>query len=127
MTSVPYVLLVDDHAETLGGMEEIFSAAGFAVVAATGADQAVDAIGQSVPPGLIVTDLDMPYTSGWDFLKYLREDLVLRHVPVIVTTGRAVDSRTIADVILSKPIDPHVLIAEARRLMGIGPNRLPIP
>ena len=38
-------------------------------------------------PAVIVTDLMMPRTTGWDFLKHLRSETSLEGLPVIVITG----------------------------------------
>ena len=66
-------------------------------------------------PALIITDLLMPQTSGWDFLKHLRSEPALKSLPVIVITGADPgESEQLADIVLQKPIDP-VQLAETVR------------
>lgn len=39
-------------------------------------------------PGLVLLDLSLPDGSGHDLLKEIRQDARLRHIPVVVLTGR---------------------------------------
>lgn len=100
-------------------MAVIFEEEGFSVLTAKSVNEAVNLLSDGHVPTLVLSDLVMPHISGWELLKYLREDADLRHVPVIVVT--AVDThdvRVIADVVIQKPIDPQKLIETARRLVG---------
>ena len=115
----PIVLLVEDNPDALDGMAVIFEEEGFSVLTAKSVNEAVNLLSDGHVPTLVLSDLVMPHISGWELLKYLREDADLRHVPVIVVT--AVDThdvRVIADVVIQKPIDPQKLIETARRLVG---------
>jgi CheY-like chemotaxis protein len=73
----------------------------------------------SPPPALIVTDLVMPQTTGWDFLKHLRTDPTLQTLPVIVITGAEPgESAALADVVLEKPVDPDQVVQTVRQLLS---------
>ena len=64
---------------------------------------------------LIITDLLMPQTTGWDFLKHLRAEPSLKSVPIIVITGvEPGESEQLADTVLQKPIDPLQLAEMVR-------------
>jgi len=40
-------------------------------------------------PSLVLLDLHMPHMSGFEVLKWLRQDQALRHLPVVVLTASA--------------------------------------
>ena len=43
-------------------------------------------------PGLILLDLNMPRKDGWEVLKEIKEDVVLRRIPVVIfTTSKAAE------------------------------------
>ena len=74
-------------------------------------------------PDVIVLDYDLgeERRNGFSFLRELRADPLLQHVPVIVFTGTmlrsgdAVEGLDLgADGYLRKPISPSVLLARAR-------------
>lgn len=116
------ILLVEDNRDELDAMAIVFRAEGFSVLVAQSVDAAIALVDGAHPPRLIITDLVMPIASGWQFLKYLREDPALRHVPIIVCTGAVVRGAPLAaDAVLMKPVEPQILLAEARRLLAAGP------
>lgn len=74
-------------------------------------------------PDVIVLDYDLgeERRNGFSFLRELRADPLLQHVPVIVFTGTMVRSGDAvegldlgADGYLRKPVAPNVLLARAR-------------
>ena len=82
------VLVVDDHQGTLDVVSRGLDARGIRVRTATSVLRALEALHDgSPPPALIITDLIMPRTNGWDFLKHLRREPMLQSVPIIVITG----------------------------------------
>ena len=123
----PYLLLVDDNPETLEFLTQALQAEGFTVRAVKSVLKAVEQLHDGSPaPALIITDLLMPGTSGWDFLKHIRDDATFRSVPVIVVSGAEPgEGATLADAVLQKPLDPMTLASTVRRLFP-PPLSLPI-
>jgi CheY-like chemotaxis protein len=119
-----FVLVVDDNAETLQFLSFALADAGLSVKTAKNVLGAVEELHGGNPiPDLIITDLIMPQTTGWHLLAHLREDPVLRHVPVMVVTGAdPTESPVVADSVLQKPLDPFEVASTARRLMGLPPQ-----
>lgn len=117
--SEPFVLVVDDNADTLTFVATALEADGLRVRKAVSVLRAVEALHDgSPPPGLIITDLVMPQTTGWDFLKHLRGEAALASVPIVVITGTdAGEGEALADVVLRKPVDPVHLVETVRTLM----------
>ena len=118
MLSAP-ILVVDDNPETLNMLADALGTAGLQVRRASSVLRALEALHDGSPrPALIITDLMMPQTTGWDFLKHLRAEETLRTLPVIVVTGAEPGTgETLADVVLRKPFDPLVLIETVRSLL----------
>jgi len=121
-----FVLVVDDNPETLQFLSFALADAGLSVKTAKNVLGAVELLHCSdcVIPDLIITDLMMPQTTGWDLLAHLRDDALLRHVPVMVVTGASDPSQAavVADSIMQKPLDPFEVASTARRLMGLPPQ-----
>ena len=113
------VLVVDDNPETLAFLARALEAEGVQVRTAASVFRALEALHDGSPrPSLIVTDLMMPQTTGWDFLKHLRAEEALKSVPIVVITGADVDnSDGLADAVLQKPFDPVELADTVRSLL----------
>jgi CheY-like chemotaxis protein len=114
-----FVLVVDDNPETLNLLASALESEGIRVRTASSVLRALEALHDgSPPPALIITDLMMPQTSGWDFLKHLREAPALQSLPVIIITGAEPgESEGLADRVLQKPIDPVQLAETVRSLL----------
>ena len=114
-----FVLVVDDNPETLNLLMQAIEMEGIKVKTASSVLRALEALHDgSERPALIITDLMMPQTSGWDFLKHVRDDSLLKSLPVIVVTGAEPgESQGLADLVLEKPIDPIQLAHTVRSML----------
>jgi CheY-like chemotaxis protein len=114
----PYIFLVDDNPETLDFLGHALEAEGFQVRSAKSVFKAVEQLHDGSPlPALIITDLLMPGTSGWDFMKHIRDDAALQLTPVIVVSGAEPgEGVALADAVLQKPLDMELLVKTIRRL-----------
>ena len=122
-----FVLVVDDNPETLNLFARGLEAEGIHVRTASSVLKALEALHDGTPrPAVIVTDLVMPRTTGWDFLKHLRGEAALQALPVVVITGAEPgDSGDLANVVLQKPVDPIQLAETVRSLMPAGNRSSP--
>jgi len=74
-------------------------------------------------PDLIITDYNMPIMNGAEFCKHLRRDILLRHLPIIMLTGKGetkdmvVGIESGADDYLVKPFEPETLLARIRMIL----------
>ena len=114
-----FVLVVDDNPETVNLLAAALESEGIRVRTASSVLRALEAMYDGSPrPSLIITDLLMPQTTGWDFLKHLRGEEALRRIPVIVITGTEPgDSETLADLVVQKPFDPTTLADTVRSML----------
>jgi DNA-binding response OmpR family regulator len=80
------------------------------------AEDALTELKQSMPPDLIILDLNLPGMSGFEFLEKFRTDYKTT-IPVIIVSARDADEDIItglgfgADEFVTKPFSPRVLVA----------------
>jgi len=80
-------------------------------------------IAKSMSPDLIITDCNMPGMNGYEFCALLRQDIILRHLPVIMLTAKNETQDMVdgiesgADDYLVKPFDPDTLLARIRMIL----------
>ncbi len=78
---------------------------------------------KSKNPDLIITDYNMPLMNGPEFCRQLRRDILLRHLPVIMLTGKGETRDMVtgiesgADDYLVKPFEPETLLARIRMIL----------
>jgi len=83
---VPYVLVVDDHADTRESLCAFLRKIGHDVGVAGNGDEALTSVLERLPD-LIVLDLYMPQMDGASLLDVLRSYTRLQSVPVVVWTA----------------------------------------
>jgi DNA-binding response OmpR family regulator len=80
------ILLVDDEPSILRATERGLLDRGFTVKAVEGADAALRAA-TSLKPSLIVSDLVMPGTNGFELFHEIRKQKEFKTVPFVFLTG----------------------------------------
>lgn len=80
------VLLVDDEPAMLKATQAGLAQRGFTVEAAEGADAALTAI-KTLKPSIVVSDLVMPGTNGFELFQEVRKVADLRSIPFVFLTG----------------------------------------
>jgi DNA-binding NtrC family response regulator len=83
----PTVLIVDDQPDVLQPQAQSLERAGYRVVFADNADEALDSV-RSQAPDAVLIDLKMPYVNGMGLLYRIRE--ITPQIPAAIITG-AVD------------------------------------
>ena len=115
------VLLVEDDRAVQRYLQVILQRAGYEVIcAADGLEAMKIALSQSI--NAVVTDAIMPHFSGQEFCRFLRSYPTLSTLPVILLSAfenkTASEGDDLADVCLTKPVDPEELISCLARLIG---------
>jgi len=123
----PRIMVADDEPRFVRLLTNILESAEFSVISAPDGEITLQMVKQAVPD-LLILDLLLPGTDGWEVLKTLRARASTRHLPILVVTalGAADAERTLAlgaDEYLSKPISPSVLIDTVNRLIGDAERR----
>ena len=77
------VLLIDDSTFFRNMLAPVLKAAGYEVTTAAGGEEAISLLQKGRRFDVILTDIDMPGMSGFDFAQQLRSDPQIAEVPVI--------------------------------------------
>lgn len=118
------IMMVDDEPLNIELTQAFLAEAGYRRFVHTDDPvQAVPLMRRQVPAVLLL-DLSMPRLSGMDILAVMRDDPVLRHVPVIVLTS-STDPQVKLKALalgamdfLSKPVDPTELALRIRNTLA---------
>jgi len=119
------ILVVDDDKDVVVFLSRLFQRAGYTVVTAQNASQAVTQAHQE-RPDLILTDVTMPAGSGFSVLDRLKASTTTGAIPIIVLTGNhdaEVEARALAAGamrVLRKPCDNTVLLGCIKTALGEG-------
>src|SRR4051812_39612458 len=82
------ILVAEDNAEQRELYVAILTGAGYQVLEASDGGEAVE-VARRERPGLVLMDVTMPGTSGWNAVRMLKEDPDTHPIPIIVVTGLA--------------------------------------
>lgn len=86
MTSEKLILLVDDEPSVLDATMTGLLDRGFNVRTVEGGEAAIGAI-RSLKPSIVVSDLVMPGTNGFELLQQVRKQSEFSSIPFIFLTG----------------------------------------
>ena len=120
------ILVAEDSAEQRALYVDVLTRAGYRVLQAGDGVEPLASIHRE-RPDLVLMDVTMPGTSGWNVVRAMREDLATRDIPIIVVTGLSArwdrDASIAAgcDAYLSKPVAPRRLLDEVRKLLRPNP------
>jgi CheY-like chemotaxis protein len=116
------ILVADDNADQRALYVDLLTHAGYRVCEATDGAEAIERA-RIDHPSLILMDVTMPGTSGWNAVRALRDQLETQSIPIIVITGlaetrdRDASFAAGSDAYLSKPVSPRRLLEEVRRFL----------
>jgi two-component system, OmpR family, alkaline phosphatase synthesis response regulator PhoP len=116
------ILAVDDEAHILHVVSLKLKNAGYGVLTAKDAEEALE-VAASAPVDLLITDFQMPGMSGLDLARRLHAEPGRRNLPAMLLTahGLALDQVELAHagitVCLSKPFSPRDLLEKVNQLL----------
>lgn len=113
-----HVLVADDRELNLTLKRSLLQPLGYQVTTATSLDDAMQAVQQHIPD-LIISDINMGASSGFDFIAMLKADPRYCNIPFIFVTSTCCDSQSRlralalgADRFLVRPVEPEQLLLE---------------
>ncbi|MDH3273971.1 MAG: response regulator [Gammaproteobacteria bacterium] len=123
-TPLATALLIDDDEDIVYLLRMLLLRDGFIVHTATNGRDAQEFIATSKPTDIVITDLMLPYASGFELITQIREDRKWKDVPVIVLSGKVTERDAVraldigANDYVTKPYNPQELSARIRRLLN---------
>ncbi len=120
--AIPTILLADDDQPLVQLLKENLELEGYHVLTGLDGQVAVN-LAMTQKPDLIVLDINMPITNGFDVLTYLRKTPETASIPIIFITG--ISSQTLYPVIdrhervayIKKPFDLNHLNSLVRQFL----------
>lgn len=114
----PKILVIDDEPDIVEILEITLSEF-YEVEKAYDGEEGIKKV-KEFRPDLVIVDYKMPKKDGIEVCKEIKEDLLLRHIPVIMLTGKGETTDKVkgldagADDYIVKPFEPQELLARIR-------------
>ncbi len=116
------ILIADDDPDIRDILKIILSEEKYEVIETKDGEEALKAVFAKAPD-LALLDYKMPKIDGRQVCRQIKKDLLLRHLPVIMVTGKGEISDKVdgidagADDYIVKPFEPKELLARIRMLL----------
>lgn len=121
----PLVLIAEDEPHIVESLTFLIERAGLRVAVAVDGAEALKSV-RELKPDLMILDVMMRHQSGFEVLKIVRGDPVLRNLKVLMLTakGQEADRETAmalgADKFVTKPFSNKGVVADICSLLGIA-------
>ncbi len=121
----PKILIIDDNLDNQAVLVDLLAPLGFEVQQSNNGYEGLKKAKQWRPE-LIMTDLIMPEMDGFEFIRQVRQSLLLKKTRIIVTSASAYIEDTHkslalgANSFLSKPIQVETLFQQLQQLLKIS-------
>lgn len=115
MSKKPVVMVVDDEPEICTLLRFVLEKEGYDVTEACNGQEALDRIGQSGLPDVMILDIMMPVMDGFTLNMRLQADERTRRIPILVLTAKGQKMRDMFEMApnvaayVQKPFDPKML------------------
>lgn len=119
------VLVIDDDPDVCSLVSLLLEGAGFAVETAMKRDDIIARLRRKPLPDLVLLDVSIPGTNGFDVLANLKRHPVLRAIPVVMLTAEATRESVMrglvggADGYMTKPFSKDKLLAGVKAVLGL--------
>jgi CheY-like chemotaxis protein len=122
------ILVVDDEPDILRVTSIRLKKLGYNVLTAVDGKQGLDTMRRE-KPDLVLLDLVMPSMDGAEVCEQLKNDKVLKHVPIILFTAGGSPAMTDekvkqfgADDYIVKPFEPEEFTGKVEKILAQGAN-----
>jgi CheY-like chemotaxis protein len=122
--NAPTIVVAEDNADQRALYVSLLTGVGYRVLEAADGNEAVEIV-RRARPGLVLMDVTMPGTSGWNAVRTLKQDMETHAIPIIVVTGlasswdRDASLASGCDEYLAKPVPPAKLIEEVKKFLPL--------
>ena len=126
----PHVLVVEDELHLAKFMKHFLTFEGFAVRVAGDRAAIKKALAEPTAPDLVLLDVMLPDTNGFEVLRQIREHATLHAVPVMMLTAETTRQAVItglaggADGYITKPFQTDILINAIKTMFGLAHGRV---
>ena len=119
------ILVVDDEPDVVTYLAAVLRDHGYETVEAYNGEEALGKVIRD-KPDVVTLDITMPEMSGVRAYRMMKEDAILKSIPVIIVTGISHDFKQFIsgrsqvpppEGYLEKPVKPEDLLAEVKRLL----------
>ena len=120
----PKVMIVDDEPINIEVLQDFLQEAGYGRFVSTSDSTTAMAMLFDERPDVLLLDLMMPEVGGFDILKSVQADRILKHIPVIILTASSDPNHKLdalelgASDFLGKPVDPSELVLRMRNTLA---------
>ncbi len=120
------ILVVDDEPDVQVYLQTLLEDNGYDVVVAQDGVEALEKV-QEARPDLVTLDITMPEKSGVRFYRDIKENDILKDIPIVIVTGISKDFEKFIssrkqvpppEGYVSKPIDKDEILALAKKFTG---------
>ncbi|MFX0014023.1 MAG: PleD family two-component system response regulator [Promethearchaeota archaeon] len=120
------ILVVDDDPYSLKLMRVILEKKSYTIWGASDGSEALELVSQN--PDLVLMDIRLPYTTGFDICKQIKDNTLTKHIPVILYSSLITDEqfeegmKVGVDAFLTKPFTSEELIQFVNRFLSSQGN-----
>jgi DNA-binding response OmpR family regulator len=120
------ILIVDDEPNIVISLEFLMKREGFETEVAADGEAALEALARN-RPDLVVLDVMLPKMNGFEVCRQIRSSPDSRDLKILMLTAKGRETEVArglglgADAYVTKPFSTKDLVAQIKRLLGIGP------
>lgn len=124
-SAAPVVLVIEDDVDIVFLVRFILERERYTVKVAEDGRAAMAKLADA-PPSLVLLDIMLPFTDGFQLLQCIRAQPAWAGVPVVMLTAKSQERDCVraldagANDYIVKPFRPEELVARVRRLLGRG-------
>lgn len=119
------ILIIDDEYDFHIILRRILEPAGYKIISAMSAEEALRML-EAFVPSLALVDWNLPGISGVEFVKKIRQGRKFDKMLLVMFTVRDLESDHLAayagraDFYLTKPVNPEIMLEKINKLLNQG-------
>lgn len=119
------ILVIEDQEDNRAILRDLLAANGYELIEAVDGEEGV-ATAARERPDLILMDIQLPVTDGYEATRRIKSNPELGAIPVIAVTSYALSGDEAkakaagCDAYITKPFSPRQLLAKIREILAAG-------